>query len=96
MPLRLHVERNDKDGRLTTEQWLNSMGQVTYTATYVFDAAGEKTSAQDPSSAYAYAYDLDGRLQSIDNSGTPNVPHVILTVSGALDAPPSCTTSRAV
>jgi RHS repeat-associated protein len=32
----------------------------------------------DPDSRYAYTYDLAGRLTSVDNTGTPNAPSVVL------------------
>src|SRR5205085_9451280 len=45
---------------------------------YSFDAASQIMSASDPSSTYAYAHDADGRLTSVTNVGTPNVPTVAL------------------
>jgi hypothetical protein len=41
--------------------------------------ANELTSASDPNSAYAFAYDGDGDTLTVDNAGTPNVPDVVLT-----------------
>lgn len=50
------------------------------------------TIASDPSSAYAFAYNGDGQVTSVDNSLTPNVPHVVLTsgydLAGDRTSPP--------
>jgi YD repeat-containing protein len=62
---------------MTTETWVSG----SYTATYMYDAANELTSVTDPFSFYAYTYDGAGRLQSVDNNGTPGVPHLVLTNS---------------
>ena len=48
-----------------------SSGTPIYTALYVYNAAGDLTSASDNSSAYAYAYNADDEVTSVDNSGTP-------------------------
>ncbi|MGH7139755.1 MAG: hypothetical protein ACREHD_28780, partial [Pirellulales bacterium] len=45
---------------------------------YSYDLAGELTAAGDGNSAYAFAYNGDGQTTSVDNAGTPNVPHVVL------------------
>jgi YD repeat-containing protein len=45
----------------------------------VYDAALQLTSASDPVSEFAYAYDNLGRVLTVDNDGTPNVLNVILT-----------------
>jgi YD repeat-containing protein len=65
----------DAADRLTGETWVNG----SYTATFSLDAAGEVTQATDPNSSYAYTYTKVGLLQSVDNNGTPGVPHVVLT-----------------
>jgi RHS repeat-associated protein len=69
----------DHDGRLTEEEWMSS-GTPIYTALYVYNAAGDLTSASDNYSDYAYAYNADDEVTSVDNSGTPSVPHVVLAV----------------
>ena len=49
-----------------------------FTTTY--DAAGNVTGISDNQQQYAYTYDADNRLHcTVDNSGTPDVPEVILT-----------------
>jgi RHS repeat-associated protein len=65
-------------GRETSEKWLNGSGQAIRTFTFSYDQAGRLTAASDPSSSYAYGYDAADRLTSVDNQGTPNVPHVVL------------------
>jgi RHS repeat-associated protein len=64
--------------RLTAEQWMNG-NTVVATMSYGYDAANQLTSASDPNSAYAFAYNGDGQVTSLDNNGTPNVPHVVLS-----------------
>ena len=64
--------------RLTAEQWMSG-NTVVATMSYAYDPADELTSASDPNSAYAFAYNGDSQVTSVDNSGTPNVPHVVLT-----------------
>ncbi len=51
---------------------------VIRTISYSYDAANEVASSADPDSSYAYAYDNLGRVTSIDNTGTPGVPDVVL------------------
>jgi RHS repeat-associated protein len=67
----------DTADRRTGETWVNG----SYTATFSLDAAGEVTRATDPNSTYAYTYTKVGLLQSVDNNGTPGVPHIVLTYS---------------
>ena len=69
----------DNDGRQTREQWLDSQGQVTRTISSAYNADGELIAASDPDSVYVYNYDADGRVTTVDNAGTPGVPHVVLT-----------------
>ena len=52
---------------------------VLETFSYSYNADGQLTSAANPDSAYAYAYDGMGRTTSVDNNGTPNVPRVVLS-----------------
>jgi RHS repeat-associated protein len=67
----------DADNRPTTETWVGASPPNTVTTTY--DAAGRVTGISDANSAYAYGYDNANRLTSVDNQGTPGVPHVVLT-----------------
>jgi RHS repeat-associated protein len=63
----------------TAEQLFDSNGNVTRTITNTYNAAGELTQISDPDSTYRYTYDLDGRVLSISNQGTPNVPTTIMS-----------------
>ena len=47
-----------------------------YTINYSYDAAGELTSASDPSSTYHYTYNKVGLVLTADNYGSPGVPRV--------------------
>jgi RHS repeat-associated protein len=69
----------DNANRRTSEVWLDGSGNSLRTITYNYDAAGQRTAESDPDSTYSYSHDLDGRLQSVDNNGTPGVPRVLLT-----------------
>ena len=44
-----------------------------------YNADNEITSTSDPDSASAMTYDNLGDALTIDNAGTPTVPHVVLT-----------------
>jgi len=67
----------DADNRPTAETWVGSAPAETIAAAY--DAAGRLTSVGDAYSSYAYGYDAANRPTSVDNQGTPGVPHVVLT-----------------
>ncbi len=69
----------DKLNRRTQEEWLDLTGTVTRTITNTYNAAGELTQISDPDSTYRYTYDLDGRMLSVSNQGTPNVPATVMT-----------------
>ena len=51
---------------------------VVRTIAFAYNADNAVTSASDPSSSYAFTYDNLMRVTSVDNSGTPNIPHVVL------------------
>jgi len=52
---------------------------VVRTISYAYNADNQVTSASDPDSSYAYTLDHLGRVTSLDNSSTPNIPHVVLS-----------------
>ena len=54
-------------------------GDLVRTINYVYDAASQLTSAFDPDSGYDYTYDNLGRVLTVDNDDTPDVPRVVLT-----------------
>ncbi len=60
---------------------LDLIGTVTHTITNTYNAAGELTQISDPVSTYRYTYDLDGRMLSVSNQDTPNVPATVMTYS---------------
>ena len=64
--------------RLTAENWMSG-NTIVATMAYAYDGASQLTSASDPNSAYAFGYNNDGAVLTVDNAGTPNVPHVVLT-----------------
>jgi len=83
------IQETDRDGRVrdfsydhlnrqTAERWMSG-GTVLETISYAYNADGQLTSAASPDSAYAYAYDGEGRTASVENNGTPNVPDVVLS-----------------
>jgi hypothetical protein len=63
--------------RLTTENWMSGSTIVRTIATG-YDADSEVTSMSDPDSDYAFGLNNLGQTLTVDNAGTPNVPHVIL------------------
>ncbi|NJM76773.1 MAG: hypothetical protein HC852_14505 [Acaryochloridaceae cyanobacterium RU_4_10] len=68
----------DALNRQTQENWLDGTNTPIRTTTRSYDAASQLTVIGDPDSHYSYTYDLAGRLTSVDNTGTPNAPTVIL------------------
>ena len=64
--------------RLTAENWMSG-NTVVAAMNYAYDAANQLLTASDPNSAYAFGYNGDGNVTSVDNNGTPNVPDVVLT-----------------
>ena len=68
----------DHLGRTTDEQWMNGTNVVNTIST-AYNADGEVTSSGDSFSNYAFSYDGQGHLASVDNAGTPGVPDVVLT-----------------
>ena len=82
------ISSNDRNGREinyqydplnrnTAEVWLDEAGNPVRTFNFEYDAASQLIDANDPDSAYSYEYDLDGRIASVDNAGTPGVPNVV-------------------
>jgi RHS repeat-associated protein len=68
----------DALNRQTQENWLDATNTPIRTTTRSYDAASQLTAIADPDSRYSYTYDPAGRLTSIDNTGTPNAPSVVL------------------
>ncbi len=70
----------DAGRRRTKEKWLDASAAVVHTITTNYNGA-RLTSVSDIYSTYAYKYDAIGRIESVDNAGTPVVPQVVLTSS---------------
>ncbi len=66
----------DDAHRLKTETWDTTPPRVT---TYGYSDAGPLTSAVDPDSALTLTYHPTGRLETVDNNGTPGAPRVVIT-----------------
>jgi YD repeat-containing protein len=71
----------DRLNRRILEQWLDTNGNVTRTIANTYNATSELTQITDPDSTYSYTYDLDGRMVTTSNSGTPNVPTTVMSYS---------------
>lgn len=67
----------DDLNRLVTETWVGAGNVVNY----AYDGAGNLLSAVDDQSALTFTYDSRDRVATVDNAGTPNAPHVVLTYS---------------
>jgi YD repeat-containing protein len=52
---------------------------VLNTISTAYNADGQVTSTGDNYSDYAFGYDGQGNATSVDNAGTPEAPHVVLT-----------------
>jgi RHS repeat-associated protein len=73
--------------RVTTESWLNPDDSVTNVIHYSYEPAccnsaapnGNLISVTDNFSAITYTYDERGRISSVNNTGTPDVPNIVLT-----------------
>ncbi|MDB9489241.1 phosphatase PAP2 family protein [Dolichospermum circinale CS-534/05] len=68
----------DQLNRQIGEQWLDANNISIRNISYTYDAVGNLTTANDPSSKYSYGYDVVNRLTSVDNKDTAGVPNVLL------------------
>ncbi|WP_253155892.1 RHS repeat-associated core domain-containing protein [Stieleria tagensis] len=64
--------------RLDTETWWQGTSAVNHVQ-YRYDAVGNLLGASDVSSQYSNRYDALNRVLTVDNAGTANVPHVVLS-----------------
>jgi len=71
----------DAVDRLTTETWRSSSEGVANTIDYTYDKASNLISVLDSVSALTFTYDNRDRVKSVNNSGTPEVPDVLLEYS---------------
>lgn len=65
----------DDLNRLTKEIWTGATQQINYS----YDVVGNLRSITDLYSALTYSYDNQNRTISIDTTGTPNLPTVVLS-----------------
>jgi RHS repeat-associated protein len=84
------ISTNDADGRttdytynalnqVTAEDWIGSGGSVIYSIQYTYNDQDQRETVSDPDSSYTYTYNAAGEVASVDNTGTPNVPDVVLS-----------------
>jgi YD repeat-containing protein len=64
----------DDLNRLTQETWIGTSQQINYS----YDTVGNLRTIADLYSSLTFSYDNQNRSTSIDNSGTPNFPTVVL------------------
>jgi RHS repeat-associated protein len=64
----------DDLNRLTTETWTGTTQQINYS----YDTVGNLRTIADLYSSLTFSYDNQNRSTSIDNTGTPNFPVVVL------------------
>jgi RHS repeat-associated protein len=77
------VDRNGREvryeyddlNRRTSESWVGT----TEVINSAYDKMGNLLSVTDPFSSLAFTYDNRDRVQTVDNTGTPGVPPVVLT-----------------
>jgi len=69
----------DPLGRLIEERWYNPDSTLVRTVNSTYDQRGNLQSITDPDSSYTYTYDALNRVTTIDNAGSPDMPHVVLS-----------------
>jgi YD repeat-containing protein len=68
---------NERDEPLT-ETWTSAAGTTDNVIHYSYDDDGNARSIADNVTALAYTYTNRNQVATVDNGGTPNVPHVVL------------------
>ncbi|MCA9130422.1 MAG: RHS repeat protein, partial [Planctomycetales bacterium] len=71
---RVTLYEYDTLDRLTSETWLGGANLIQYQ----YDIADNLLSIQDGFSHLSYQYDALDRVTQVDNTGTPDAPHVVL------------------
>lgn len=69
----------DPLGRVENEKWYDPAGSLVRTITSTYYASGNLRTISDPDSMYTYTYDVLNRVRTVDNAGTPDMPHVVLS-----------------
>ena len=83
------IQRSDRNNRIIEwtydglnrtqqENWLDSGGNSVHNIAYTYDIASQLIAIEDANSSYRFTYDEKGRQTSVDNSGTPGLPNVLL------------------
>lgn len=67
----------DQLNRLTREDWYSG-DSVIRSIEMTYDNAGNRLSASDADSSYAFSYDNLNRVEEVDNQGTTGMPRIIL------------------
>jgi RHS repeat-associated protein len=78
---RTMVYSYDSRNRNTSVQWQDANGLTVDTITRQYDATDNLIAISDSDSQLAFTYDLNSRLLTADNLGTPNVRRTVLTNS---------------
>jgi RHS repeat-associated protein len=89
-PVNHLVSRTDRDGRTITdtynrldepltETWTAAGGTTDNVINYGYDDVGNPLTVADNFSTLTYTYTNRNQVATVDNGGTPHVPHVVLT-----------------
>ncbi len=81
------IDRNDRVrafsydnlNRQIEEIWLDDNSLPIYSTTSSYNAGNELIFITNPDATYNYTYDVMGRIETVDNANTPDVPNVVLT-----------------
>jgi RHS repeat-associated protein len=65
----------DDINRLISETWVGTDQEINYS----YDKVSNLTAVTDKYSSLSYTYDNRDRTLTVDNTGTPNAPHVVLS-----------------
>ena len=77
----------DANHRLIRETWNTTPPRVT---TYEYSPDDTLRRASDPNSSIQFTYTGTGQVQTVDTSGTPGLPDLLLTISSSLAKRPRC------
>ena len=86
------IRKSDRNNRVTEwtydalnrpqeENWLDSESNQVNSISFAYDSIGQLIAIEDSDSSYRFTYDEKGRQTSVDNTGTPGAPNVLLEYS---------------
>ena len=86
------TRKSDRNNRITEwtydalnrpqqENWLDSQSNQVNSISFAYDSIGQLIAIEDSDSSYRFTYDQKGRQTSVDNTGTPGAPNVLLEYS---------------